>query len=273
MLLATEIFAARTDRRPRRDIKESVVSQPQQAYLDLMKTVLTNMIYEDEPIAPDLREAEFDHAVRSSGMDWPSAAHTMVGLLRLENVHRCMERVVSDGVPGDFIETGVWRGGVCIFMRAFLKAHDIADRRIWVADSFQGIPDPGPGGHPLDVWAGLHRANSALAVPLDVVRENFSRYGLLDEQVTFLPGWFAESLPAAPIRRLAMLRLDGDLYASTADALRNLYPKLSSGGFVIVDDYGVKACRAAVEDFRRQHAIADPIEIVDEYGAFWRRTA
>ena len=88
-------------------------------------------------------------------------------------------------------------------------------------------------------------------MPLEHVKENFQRYGLLDEQVRFVKGWFRDTLPHVPIERLAVLRLDGDLYESTIQALDGLYHKLSPGGFVIVDDYGnVPACRQAVNDFR-----------------------
>ena len=86
---------------------------------------------------------------------------------------------------------------------------------------------------------------------LDTVQANFRRYGLLDDRVKFLPGWFRDTLPVAPVERIAVLRLDGDMYESTHLALTHLYPKLSSGGFLIVDDYGaLPNCRRAVEDFR-----------------------
>lgn len=242
-------------------------------YLDLFEQVVTNVVYGDAPIPADWApDPSFQLAARTNGMDWPSQAHTMVGLKRLRNVRECLERVIADGVPGDFIETGVWRGGVCIFARAILKAHDVSDRRVWVADSFQGIPDTGPTGHAMDQELALHQFNSVLGIPVDTVRENFERYGLLDDQVRFLPGWFKDTLPTAPIDRLAVLRLDGDLYESTMDALRNLYPKLSPGGFVIVDDYCIKACEQAVTEFRDEHGIDDPITVIDECGVFWRRS-
>jgi hypothetical protein len=125
----------------------------------------------------------------------------------------------------------------------------------------------------VDQEIALHRANDVLAVPIQVVRENFSRYGFLDGQVKFLPGWFKDSLPEAPIDRLAVLRLDGDLYESTMDALENLYPKLSIGGFVIVDDHVIPSCQDAVRDFRRKNGIEDPIQTIDFTGVYWRRTA
>jgi hypothetical protein len=241
-------------------------------YLDLLERVLTNVVYADPPI-PNMwnPEEEFKPDLRENGLDWPSVAHTMVGLKRLRNVRHCLERVIADRVAGDFIETGVWRGGVCIYARAVLLAHGVIDRYVWVADSFEGLPDPGEHGHMLDKQLGMHRRNDVLGVPLATVRANFARYGLLDEQVCFLPGWFRDTLPDAPARQLAVMRLDGDLYESTMDALVNLYPRLSPGGFVIVDDYRIPGCREAVEEFRDQEAITDALEAIDDFSVFWRR--
>jgi surfactin synthase thioesterase subunit len=241
-------------------------------YLDLMKRTLTNLIYEDPPVpsawSPELT---YDRLSRTTGLDWPSKAHTMVGLRRLDNVQECIEQVLLDDVPGDLIETGVWRGGTTIFMRAVLAAWEATDRVVWVADSFQGMPEPEPGTPADDAALATHRFNDFIGVSLETVRRNFGTYGLLDDQVRFLPGWFKDTLPTAPIERLAVLRLDGDLYESTMDALVNLYPKLSHGGFVIVDDYFLRVCRDAVYDFRRRHGITDEIRDIDGYGAYWRR--
>jgi hypothetical protein len=241
-------------------------------YLDLLEKVLPNLIYRDPPIptrwAPS---TEFDLDLRQRGLDWPSQAHTMVGSKRLRNVRWCLETVIADGVAGDFIETGVWRGGACVFARAILKAYGVTDRRVWVADSFQGIPDTGPDGHAMDRELALHRSNEVLGVSMDAVRTNFERYDLLDDQVRFLPGWFKDTLPTAPIDRLAVLRLDGDLHESTTDALRNLYPRLSPGGFVIIDDHSIPACRKAVEEFRDANGITEPVQVIDDCGVCWRR--
>lgn len=243
-------------------------------YLDLLEKVVTNVVYGDAPIPSVwLPGTAFDPRRRENGQDWPSQAHTMVGLKRIRNVRHCLEQVIADAVPGDFIETGVWRGGVCIFARAVLAAHGVTDRLVWVADSFQGIPDPGEHGHALDQQMALHQANDVLGVSLDEVKANFARYGLLDDQVRFLPGWFKDSLPGAPIGALSVIRLDGDLYESTMDALKNLYHRLSPGGFVIVDDYCIPACREAVEEFRAAEGITDELEPIDEYSVFWRRSA
>jgi surfactin synthase thioesterase subunit len=244
-----------------------------QMYLELMKKVLTNVIYEDPPLPSDWAPgSSYDGINRRSGLDWPSSAHTMIGLRRLDNIQHCVEQILRDRVPGDFIETGVWRGGACIFLRALLRAYEVPGRRVWCADSFQGMPEVPEGGHPGDIVLATHKFNDVMGVSLDAVKKNFETYGLLDDQVRFLPGWFCDTLPTAPIRELALMRLDGDLYESTTDALVNLYPKLSPGGFVIIDDYLIDVCKQAVHDFRRQHGIDDEIKDIDGYGAYWRRS-
>jgi O-methyltransferase len=196
----------------------------------------------------------------------------MAGLRRLDN----LQDLVTDGlrrdVPGDLIETGAWRGGATILMRAVLEAYGDPDRRVWVADSFQGLPRPDPGRWPAEA-GDEHWTREQLAVPLEQVQANFARYGLLDDRVRFLAGWFKDTLPDAPIERLAVLRLDGDMYGSTMEALEALYPKLSVGGYVIVDDYGaIPQCKEAVTDFRTAHGIIDPMEPVDWTGVYWQRS-
>ncbi len=196
--------------------------------------------------------------------------HTMMGRKRLDNLHDCLEAVRRDAVPGDLIETGVWRGGGTIFMRGFLAAHDITDRRVWVADSFEGLPVP---SRPEDAQSKFSKDVAPfLAIALDEVKALFARYGLLDDQVCFLEGWFRDTLPRAPIERLAVLRLDGDLYESTMDALIPLYDKLSTGGFVIVDDYGaLPQCKLAIDEFRAERDIIDRLYAIDGAAIFWRK--
>ncbi len=241
-------------------------------YIDLLERVVTNMIYRDATLPNKwIPAVGFDVESRENGTDWPVDAHTMIGLKRIRNIRSILSKVVEDNVPGDFIETGVWRGGACIFARGMLKSLGENDRTVWLADSFQGIPDTSEFGHPMDQEMALHDANTVLAVSQDSVKENFSLYGLLDDQVKFLPGWFKDTLPNAPIKTLAVIRLDGDLYESTWDALVSLYDKLSPGGFVIVDDYIIPACRQAVSEFRSQHGIDEEIVSIDEHSIYWRR--
>lgn len=215
--------------------------------------------------APDPRQR------REEGRDWPQLAHTMIGVKRMDNLQFCVESVLQDKVPGDLIETGVWRGGACIFMRGILKAYGIRDRTVWVADSFAGLPPPDPAKYPADA-GDMHHTIRQLAISVEQVQSHFAKYGLLDDQVKFLKGWFKDTLPGAPIDRLAVARLDGDMYESTMDGLTHLYPKLSCGGYLIVDDYGaVPACKQAVEDYRRAHDITEPIVPIDWGGVYWQR--
>lgn len=209
---------------------------------------------------------------RAVGRDWPTDAETMVGLARLDNVKRCVVDVLESNVPGDLLEAGVWRGGASIFMRAILEAYGDETRDVWLADSFQGLPKPNPDDYPADA-TDMHYVHPMLAVSLDDVKANFERYGLLDDRVRFLEGWFQDTLANAPVDRLAVLRLDGDMYESTWVTLEALYDKVSVGGYLIVDDYGLDQCRAAVDDFRRERGITDPIQTVDWTGVFWQRTA
>jgi O-methyltransferase len=218
-----------------------------------------------------VRPAPFTVEERLEGKTWPGLADTMVGMKRLDNLHACLRSVLADGVPGDFIETGVWRGGSSIFARGFLAAHGVTDRRVFVADSFAGLPPPDVDQWPADRGDVHHTHAPILAVSQQEVEANFRRYGLLDEQVVFLKGWFKDTLPSAPIDRLAVLRLDGDMYGSTMDALNALYRKLSPGGFCIVDDYALPGCRQAIDDYRREHGIVEPIEVIDWTGVFWRK--
>jgi O-methyltransferase len=208
--------------------------------------------------------------VREGGRDWPVRAHTMIGLKRLDNLQFCVETVIIEGVPGDLIETGVWRGGACIFMRAILKAYGDMERQVWVADSFAGLPEPNETEYEADRGDPSHTFVE-LAVPREVVAKNFERYGLRDDRVRFLEGWFKDTLPTAPINSLAVIRLDGDMYESTIQALEALYPKLSRGGFVIIDDYGCPPCAQAVHDFRKRNAVNDHIYDIDGMSSYWRR--
>jgi hypothetical protein len=237
-------------------------------YLNLLQDVLTGIVIKDESMAPG--QKGYDEARRELGRDWPKIALTMIGKARMRNLRDAVETVLSDGVPGDLLEAGVWRGGACIYMRGILKAHGVTDRVVWVADSFAGLPPPNPQQYPADK-DDRHHTFTPLVVPLREVRENFANFGLLDEQVRFLKGWFKTALPRARVERLALLRLDGDMYESTIQTLNAMYRKLSPGGFVIVDDYVLPGCKKAVDDFRAQHHIRSQLEEIDGAATYWRK--
>ena len=217
-------------------------------YLDLLELVLTRTGY-----------GEADN----SGRHWPKEAETMIGLKRLRNLRALYAELETDGIAGDLCETGVWRGGACIYMRALAEG---SERKVFACDSFCGLPAP---VRPDDIDLS---GEPFLAVTLEEVQENFHRYDWLDERVRFVRGWFSESLAKAPIEKLALLRLDGDMYDSTMDALEALYPKLEPGGFLVVDDYGaIPQCRAAVIAYRSEHGIRAAICPIDWTGVFWRK--
>ncbi|MDQ0417163.1 O-methyltransferase [Croceifilum oryzae] len=246
-------------------------------YLELLKKAILFEIYlehehryvqfldiaKNAPISPTKEN-------RQRGLDWPPIAHSMTGRERMNFLHQCMNAVMNENIEGDFVETGVWRGGSCIFMRGFLKSHGITDRKIWVADSFEGLPAPDPQ-YPGDAGLTLHEVDF-LRVSVEEVMENFKKYDLLDSQVTFLKGWFKDTLPVAPIEKIAIARLDGDMYSSTTDALVNLYHKVSVGGYVIIDDYTVPMCQQAVHDFRNKFNITESLIGIDGCSAFWKKT-
>jgi O-methyltransferase len=244
------------------------------AYLDLLKLCLcdlagtgTTSVWRHTDGTLMSRELTGEElAIRASGVDWPLHGVTMVGLPRLDDLQACVESVVRDGVEGDVIEAGTWRGGASILARATLDALG-DDRAVWVADSFQGFPAP-DGDHP-------DRGNLApvdyLSVPLEQVRENFARLGY-EDGVRFVPGFFEDTLPGLAGERWSVVRLDGDTYEATWTALAALYPGLAVGGYLIVDDYGaLEECRRAVAEFRELHGITEPIEEVDWTCVRWRR--
>jgi Macrocin-O-methyltransferase (TylF) len=252
--------------------EQSAESAIRAKYIDLAIKILVNSIYEDPAMDP-WSAKNYDKDVRAVGKDWPRTAHTMVGLARLRNLRDLVERTLREQVPGDYIETGVWRGGCCILMRAILAAYGDTRRKVYVADSFEGLPPPKPEKFRADV-NDKHHTFEELAVTESQVRENFAKYDLLDDQVVFLKGFFETTLPAITVRPFALLRLDGDMYGSTIVALENLYPRLSPNGYIIIDDYGaVEGCRMAVEEYRSKNRISAPIQTVDWTGVWWQKPA
>jgi O-methyltransferase len=272
--------------------------RPELLYLELMKKTLSFTLWPEPPIpitpsggsySPIKRflvsailkyldieklqivlKRDFSETQRTEGRIWPGYADTMIGLKRLDNLQYCIETVISEGVEGDLIETGAWRGGACIFMRAVLAAYGIEDRKIFVADSFEGLPKPDAEKYPADK-DDIHYTYTDLVVSKEDVENNFRKYDLLDNQVVFLKGWFKDTLPQAPIEKLSILRLDGDMYGSTIESLEILYPKLSSRGFCIIDDYALRGCRTAVNDFRSKHKIDSEMKEIDWTGRYWRK--
>ncbi len=217
--------------------------------------------------------AQLEH--RAEGKDWPLDGLTMIGLDRLNDLQRCVESIVADDVAGDLIEAGAWRGGASILIRATLNTLGERNRTLWVADSFQGFPPPEVTGLRADreLEADMNRIDF-LAPSLQTVQGYFERFGVA-EGVTFVPGFFEDTMDALRDRRWSLVRLDADTYRATWLTLESLYPGLSAGGYLVVDDYFhpylPESCRKAVDDFRAANSIDEPIEQIDWNGARWRK--
>ena len=241
-------------------------------YIELLKKILLNEIYFDHERSDIVGIDERQRLeLRRQGKDIPEFGLTMVGRLRLDSLHNCVVQALSDGIEGDLLEAGTWRGGASILMRGILKVHDIHDRSVWVADSFAGLPPPNLTLYPADAGDTLHTRDD-LRVSVEQVKFNFSRFDLLDDQVRFIKGFFSDTLPSAPVEKIAVLRLDGDMYESTIVSLRALYDKVSPGGFIVIDDYNCyESCRQATTDFLGERGLTVAIEEIDWTGAFWRK--
>jgi O-methyltransferase len=251
-----------------------VSSDLRSRYLDLLEKSLRNAIYGESPLEMRyraiFRRLRHPYAARHGALRWPARAHTMLSAARLRHLRELVERTIQENVPGDYIETGIWRGGACIMIKGVLTAHQIHDRLVYCADTFAGLPRP-DAKHRADRGDRLH-AFRELAVSEEAVRRNFAAYDLLDDQVVFLKGLFADTLPRLSNVGFALIRLDGDMYGSTFDALSNLYDRLSPAGFVIVDDYGaLRNCAKAVHDFLDQRRLQVKIETLDHSCVWWRK--
>jgi O-methyltransferase len=207
--------------------------------------------------------------LRDNGLDWPDAL-TMIGMKRMQNLFECASTVILNRIPGDFMECGIWRGGAVIFMRALLDMYGDEERTVWGADSFDGVPPEEMRQCGVDQGV-IFGYKEYLAVPQSRVEENLARYGFLNNRVKLIPGWFKDTLRTAPVEKIALLRLDGDLYESTMDELNGLYDRVAPGGIVIVDDYGLHTCKQAVDEFRDSRGIKAPLEFVDWSGVFWQK--
>jgi len=211
-----------------------------------------------------------DKAKRIGGFDWPATAKTMVGLHRLNHLDDCLQILFQEKIEGDLVETGVWRGGVILLMAAILAEQNSSNRLIWAFDSFSGLPAPNSSKYPEDKGLKLHKI-SLLTASLEEVKSNFAALDISTEQVRFVKGWFKDTLPENNVEKIALLRLDGDYYESTILALEYLYPKINTGGFLIIDDYfAFESCRKAVNDYRKRKKITIPIQKIDKEAVYWR---
>jgi hypothetical protein len=240
-------------------------------YLDLVKRVVMNTIYKDHDLSTRNEYEDYDEKKRLDGSGWASKALTMIGKARLDNIEYCLKTVMITGVSGDYVEAGVLRGGASILAAAVI-AESGDDRNVWLADSFEGLP--APDGRFQQDYQDIYRLweYDYFKCSQEDVAENFRSFGLLKDNIKFLKGWYKDTLPTAPIDKISVLRLDCDLYSSTMDVLECLYDKVSSGGFIICDEYySHPLAGQACNDFRERVGDTAPIQSIDWSGAFWRK--
>lgn len=211
-----------------------------------------------------------------TGQVYKDSHMSMVGIENFNNIKVLSEIIINENIPGDFVETGIWRGGSCIFMAAILKAYNVTDRNIWGFDSFEGLPKPNAEKYPRDA-DDPHWKRDELAIPYEEVLENFKRCHLLSNQIKLVKGFFSDTLPKNEIDKIALLRLDGDMYESTYVALENLFPKVVQGGYIIVDDFYLPNCRQAINDYARINNISGYMIPINAYrplegsSVYWRK--
>ena len=188
-------------------------------------------------------------------------SRTMVGPDRLAAVVDAARYVVRHGIPGALVECGVWRGGCAMAMALAVidESEQLGvplDRDLWLYDTFTGMTAPTEvdvthsGKTAADVLARFAPGDPRLACGIDEVRANIELTEWPLERAHFVAGPVEETLPGAAPERIALLRLDTDWYASTRHELEHLFPRLVSGGVLIIDDYGHwSGARAAVDDY------------------------
>lgn len=200
------------------------------------------------------------------------ADHTMTSMERMHALWQAARYVLARGIPGDFVECGVWRGGSSMLAAlAFLRGGADAERRFFLYDTFEGMAEPTvEDGAPAHAeWARNQRQthNDWCYCSLEDVRANMLATGLAPERLELVKGMVEDTIPATAPDRISILRLDTDWYSSTRHELVHLFPRLESGGVLIVDDYGLwEGARRAVDEYLREAGVPLLLVRVDETG-------
>lgn len=201
----------------------------------------------------------------------------MVSPKQLNNLWELIGLIKREKISGDLVECGVWKGG-CVATMVYRLEKLGLKKKIWLFDSFQGLPEPtGQDGRKASIYAGRRTQGRLVSIKecvatLSDVKEIFSKLGLPWRLAVVKQGWFQETLPKAEksLHRIALLRLDGDWYESTKICLKHLFPKVVSGGFIVVDDYYYwEGCRRAVDKYLAQHHLRVKIKAIDDHGVYF----
>ncbi len=205
-----------------------------------------------------------EHFVVREAMRVKKSKISLVSLARLVASLWLSGAALSLPTPGDFVETGVYRGGSSILLIRTLLKFDSCNRLFWGFDSFEGLP----ASVAEDKVGTLSRGSEGQYTATEsTFYANLQQYKAFKnpKMMVITKGFFNETLPVAPITHIAFLRLDGDIFTSTWDALVNLYPKVIPGGYIYVDDYdSFNGCKKAVDAYRLQHKISEPMTKIIE---------
>ena len=202
---------------------------------------------------------------------------TMTSIERMYALYTATRYVIENRIPGDFVECGVWRGGSVMLIAHTLLRLESTDRRLWLYDTFDGMPPPSVedvqemSGRPASemlaereksaddpFWGVASRA---------VVEANLLRTGYPIDRVRFIEGDVQTTIPSHAPDQIALLRLDTDWYASTRHELRHLYPRLATGGVIIIDDYGYwRGARKATDEFLASLPVRPLLHRIDYTG-------
>jgi hypothetical protein len=210
-----------------------------------------------DPI-PDLRESAFRELYRFC------QPYTMTSVERMYALYTAVNHVLDNGIEGDFVECGVWRGGSAMLMAKILVDRGVTDRRVWLYDTFEGMTAPGAYDTSFAGEAAVARDGWCEA-DIDDVTRNLRLTGIPESQRVLVKGKVEDTLPGEmPDGPIAVLRLDTDWYESTKHELNVLYPKLTGNGVLIIDDYGHwQGCRKAVDEYVREHGLPLMLTRVD----------
>jgi Macrocin-O-methyltransferase (TylF) len=221
-------------------------------------------LYDAAPSVAELRRPEEYRRATGLWRHLRAGGYTLIGSRRARALRRMARACDEDRVPGAFVDCGCFNGGSSVMMSSAAP-----DREVWAFDSFEGLPEAGPRDPDrAQEWVG------ELVASEDKVREAFSRFSSR-ERLRLVKGWFedtfADAMPA--IGPVAILHADGDWYESVKLTLETFEPKVSAGGFVVIDDYGAwEGAREAVHDYRTLRSIDEPLVEIDHTAAYWRKS-
>ncbi len=180
---------------------------------------------------------------------------TMTSAERLFGLSEAVRFVAAAGIPGDFVECGVWKGGSALLMARVLSEVGDTSRPIWLYDTFTGMAEPTAedGQVARSRWQQARQRDSHTDwcfSPLQEVQSVMERSAYPPDKLLFVAGKVEDTIPSQAPDRIALLRLDTDWYGSTLHELVHLWPRLSPGGVLIIDDYGHwEGARRAVDEF------------------------